>query len=51
MAGARSAWTPMSSTAGFTLFATRPQPQAPLPPPIGTRITSTSGSSSTISKA
>ena len=48
-AGAASDWTPITSISGRIAFATTHAPAAPLPPPIGTTITSTSGRSSTIS--
>ena len=48
-AGAASDWTPITSIPGRTAFATTHAPAAPLPPPTGTMIASTSGRSSRIS--
>ena len=48
-AGAASDWTPITSISGRIAFATTHAPAAPLPPPIGTTIASTSGRSSRIS--
>ena len=42
--------TPMTVICGRTVFATMHAPAAPLPPPIGTMMTSISGWSSRISR-
>ncbi len=47
--GAASDWTPITCASGLTAFATMHAPAAPLPPPIGTMITSMPGCSSRIS--
>src|SRR5207244_2356750 len=49
-AGAWALWTPMTLIFGLTVLATRQAPAAPLPPPMGTIITPTSGRLSTISR-
>ena len=50
-ASARSACTPITFAPLPRPLRTIAQPHAPLPPPIGTRITSASGNSSKISSA
>ena len=50
-ASARSACTPITLARLPRPVRTMPQPHAPLPPPIGTRMTSVSGCSSKISSA
>ena len=49
-ARALAACTPITSTPGFTPFAEMQTPHAPLPPPTGTMMVSTSGRSSIISR-
>ncbi len=48
-AGAALDCTPITSIRGLTALATTQAPAAPLPPPTGTRIASSSGSRSSIS--
>jgi hypothetical protein len=49
-ASAPAAWTPITFARLPENVRARQQPQAPLPPPIGTMITSVSGSCSRISR-
>ena len=50
MAGAPSAWTPMTRVPGFTALATIAAPITPLPPPTGTKTVSRSGAASNSSR-
>ena len=49
-AGAWSDWTPMTWMSRFTALAAVAAPAAPEPPPIGTRMVSTSGCSRSTSR-